>query len=55
MDRSKVKHLNSEKNTVISHTHTEILKQKNFTGSGFEGAPKLLKAFFLEAIFMTRL
>ena len=31
---------------MISHTHSEILKQKNFTGSGFEVAPKLLKAFF---------
>ena len=31
---------------MISHTHNEILKQKNFTGSGFEGAQKLLKAFF---------
>ena len=24
----------------------EILKQKNLTGSGFEGTQKLLKAFF---------
>ena len=32
---------------VMSHTHNKILKQKNFTGSGFEGVPKLLKAFFL--------
>ena len=31
---------------MISHTHNEILKQKNFSGSGFEGAPKLWKAFF---------
>ena len=31
---------------MISHTHSDILKQKNFTGSGFEGAPKQLKAFF---------
>ena len=45
MGRSEVKLKNSEKKIVISHTH-EILKQKNFTGSGFEGAPKLLKAFF---------
>ena len=30
---------------MISHTYNEILKQKHFTGSGFEGAPKLLKAF----------
>ena len=42
MDRSE----NSKKNIVIPHTHNEILKQKNFTGSEFEGAPKLLKAFF---------
>ena len=27
---------------MISYTHSEILKQKNFTGSGFEGALKLL-------------
>ena len=38
---------------VISHTH-EILKKKNFNGSGFEGAPKLLKAFF-SRLFMTKL
>ena len=25
----------------------KILKQKNFTGSGLEGAPKLLNGFFL--------
>ena len=31
---------------VISHTHNEILKEKNFTGSEFEGTPKLFKAFF---------
>ena len=31
---------------MISHTHSEILRQKNFTGSRFAGAPKLLKAFF---------
>ena len=37
------------------HTHNEILKQKNFTVSEFDGAPKLLKAFFLETIFMTNL
>ena len=30
---------------MISHTRNEILKQKNFTGSGLEGAPKLLKSF----------
>ena len=46
MDRSEVKPSNSEKNIVIPHTHNEILKQKNFTGSEFEGVPKLLKAFF---------
>ena len=31
---------------MISHIQNEILKQKIFTGSGFEWAPKLLKAFF---------
>ena len=46
MDGSEVKPQKSEKNIVIPHTHNEILKQKNFTGSEFEGAPKLLKAFF---------
>ena len=30
---------------MISHIQNEILKQKNLTGSGFEGTPKLLKAF----------
>ena len=42
---------------MISHTPSEILKQKNFTGSGFEGAPKLLKAFFsrVETLFTTKL
>ena len=45
MDRSEVKLQISEKNIVISHIPNEILKQKNFTGSGFEGTPKLLKAF----------
>ena len=40
---------------MISHTRNEILKQKNFTGSGFEGAQKVLKAFFLQTIFMTKL
>ena len=33
------------KRIVISRTQNEILKQKNFTGSGLEGTPKLLKAF----------
>ena len=49
MDRSEVKLKISGKNIVISHIahiQNEILKQKNFTGSGFEGTPKLLKAFF---------
>ena len=46
MDRSEVKLQNSEKIIMISHTHSEILKQKSFTESGFEGTPKLLKAFF---------
>ena len=46
MDRSEVKLSISEKNIVISHIQNEILKQKNLTGSEFEGAPKLLKAFF---------
>ena len=31
---------------MISHTQNKILKQKNSTGSGLEGTPKLLKAFF---------
>ena len=35
---------------MISHTHNKILKQKNFTEGGFEGAPKLSKAFFLRLI-----
>ena len=46
MDRSEVKLLISEKNILVSHLQNEILKQKNLTGSEFEGAPKLLKAFF---------
>ena len=46
MDRSEVKLLISEKFFVVSHIQNEILKQKNLTGSEFEGAPKLLKAFF---------
>ena len=46
MDRSEVKLSISEKDIVISHIQNEILKQKNLTGSEFEGAPKLLKAFF---------
>ena len=31
---------------MISQIQNEILKQKNFTGSGLEGTAKLLKAFF---------
>ena len=46
MGRTEVKLLISEKNILISHIQNEILKQKNLTGSEFEGAPKLLKAFF---------
>ena len=46
MDRSEVKLSIREKNIVISHIQNKILKQKNLTGSEFEGAPKLLKAFF---------
>ena len=46
MDKSEVKLSISEKNIVISHIQNEILKQKNLTGSEFEGASKLLKAFF---------
>ena len=46
MDRSEAKLLISAKNIVVSHIQSEILKQKNLTGSEFEGAPKLLKAFF---------
>ena len=46
MDRSEVKISISEKNIVTSHIQNEILKQKYLTGSEFEGAPKLLKAFF---------
>ena len=46
MDRSEVKLSISKKNIVISQIQNEILKQKNLTGSVFEGAPKLLKAFF---------
>ena len=39
-------------NEIVSHvdrsdeTQNEILKQKNFTGSGIEGTPKLLESFF---------
>ena len=40
---------------VIPHTHNEILKQKNFNGSEFEGGAKTFKSFFLETIFMTNL
>ena len=53
MNRSEVK-LKIAKNIVISHIQNEILKQKYFTGSELEGTPKLLKAFFLATIFMTK-
>ena len=46
MDTSDVKLSISEKNIVISHIQNELLKQKNLTGSEFEGMPRLLKAFF---------
>ena len=46
MDRSEVNLLISKKNIVISHIQNEILKQKNLTGTEFDRAPKLLKAFF---------
>ena len=36
---------------MISHIQNEILKQKYFTGSGFEGMP----CFFLETHFMSKL
>ena len=36
---------------VITHTQNEILKQKNFTGSRIEGAPKPLTAF-LSRLFL---
>ena len=57
MEGSEVKLSISEKNTVISHIQNEILKQKNLTGSEFEGAPKhfFLKSVFLETIFMPKL
>ena len=41
VDRSEVNLSISEKSIVISHIQNEILKQKHFTGSGFEGTPKL--------------
>ena len=31
---------------MISYIQNTILKKKNFIGSGLEGTPKLLKAFF---------
>ena len=37
----------AKKKIVIFHTHKEILKQQTFTGSEFEGRPKLFEAFFL--------
>ena len=38
---------------MISYTHSKILKQKNFTGSGFEGAPKTYETleFSTKAVF----
>ena len=42
MDRSEVKLQSSEKEIVMSYTPIEILKQKNLTGSGLDGTPKLL-------------
>ena len=50
IDRRKV--LKLRKKFVISHTQNEILKQKNFTGSGLE---ETFKSFFLETIFMSKL
>ena len=35
---------------MISHIQNEILKQKNFAGSGLEGKPKLLNAFFSKLV-----
>ena len=35
---------------MISHIQNEILKQKYVTGSGLEGTPKLLKAFYSRSI-----
>ena len=37
---------------MISHIQNEILKQKHSAGSGFEGAPKLLKAFFSRLFYV---
>ena len=54
MDTSDVKLSISEKNIVISHIQNEILKQKNLTGSEFEGMPRLLKAFF-SRLFLSKL
>ena len=48
MDRSKVR-LHE-----MSYAEQD-LKQNNFTGSGLKGTPKLLKAHFLETIFMSKL
>ena len=52
MDRSEVKLYNGEKNAVISHIQNEILKRKNFTSSGLEGTPKLLKVFFSRLFYV---
>ena len=38
----------------MSHIQNEILKQKKLTGSGFEGTPKLLKAFFSRLFFFVK-
>ena len=46
MDKSEASFKSAKKNIVISRIQNEILKQKDFTGSGFEGTPNLLKAFF---------
>ena len=54
-DRSEVKLSISEKKYCEFLYTNEILKQKNLTGSEFEGVPKLLKAFFPETIFMSKL
>ena len=42
----------ARKNCDISYTERDF-ETENFTGSEFEGTPKLVKAFFLETIFKT--
>ena len=42
----------SEKRIVISQIHHEILKQKNFTGSGLEGKTTRHSKFQLEQFFV---